>query len=159
MGKSKASGSGNGEIPAGLPPGAVPKETFTEQLPVPVDPASIMQAAQSLAALADEQEILDNERRDANAGFKERQSSIKDRQKSLSKTVKEGVALQDVKCQDWLLPDNQVWTVRLDTGEILKDADDKPISRTADAEDLQEKLAPVGKDAAEGSSAEAPAGA
>lgn len=154
---SKAKKNGNGEIPQGLPPGAVPKERFTEKLPVPVDPESIMQAAQSLAALADEQEVLDNERRDANAGFKERQSSIKDRQKSLSKTVKEGVALQDVECQDWLLPDNQVWQVRLDTGEILKDEEGKPLSRTADKDDLQEPLPAAGTNGQGSASAEAPA--
>lgn len=135
----------NGAPITGLPTGAVPREKFTELLPVKVSPEAIAKAGEELAALVADQAALDEKRREANSGFREQQASIKERQKKAAQTVSEGTELRDVECQDFLLPTNEVMAIRLDTGEVVE-------TRTADKDDLQESLkakAPDDEDDAE----------
>lgn len=134
--KSKKS-NGRAKEPAAhvkVPKGSVERGgRYTKQLTVPINAAELDKCTAELVACVREQEALDEKRRETLAGFRQKQESIKERQKTLVDSVEGHTRLENVECQDYLTPQNEIRTIRLDTGEIVN-------KRAAVASELQESL-------------------
>ena len=121
-------------LPPNVPTGAIERDRYEEKLPCIVDANAKNNAAAQLAACVRALAALKVERREAMAGFKKKMNGIEDRQAEYASTVENGTEMRNVDCVDYLLANNEVMTVRTDTGEVLD-------SRTATPEELQEPLA------------------
>lgn len=112
----------------------VERARYKLQLPVPADSKTIARASKEMAKLVRSEAALREERREAMADFKERQSSINDKMNEWADTVEKGTELADVEVVERLVVEtNEVQVTRLDTGEIVE-------RRTAEGSDRQEAL-------------------
>jgi hypothetical protein len=133
--KSKANGKGGKgqrSLPAKGPKGEerVFKRRYHQDLPVEVDVEFRTAKGRELADVCDEQRAIEDERRTVMAGFRKRLSHVSERAKELSAIVRQGTKTQSVQCEDFLLPTNEIETVRLDTGKVV-------LRRAARADELQ----------------------
>ena len=115
------------------PSGAVERRRYEEKLPCRIETEEHAKLSDELAATVREREEAEEERREAMAGFRERISGISDRQKKLAQCVEQHTVQRTVEVVEYLLPNNEMQTVRVDTGEVLE-------SRAAEKDDLQEGL-------------------
>ncbi len=117
--------------PASIPSGATKTgHVYTQSLPVKLDEEQLMAIRVDLtnatmARVGKEAEVA--ELRDEIKGLKDHEAKLVGQ---LEKGTEEG----EVECQDYLLADQSVQTVRVDTGEVVGEP------RAADAEDLQSDM-------------------
>jgi hypothetical protein len=133
--KAKANGkSGKGQrsLPPKGPNGEerVFKRRYHQDLPVEVDLEFRTAKGRELADVCDEQRAIEDERRTVMAGFRKRLSHVSERAKELAAIVRQGTERKSVQCEDYLLPTNEIETVRLDTGKVV-------LRRPARADELQ----------------------
>lgn len=136
--KSKANGKGSKaqrSLPARGPNGEerVFKRRYHQDLPCEVDVEFRTAKGRELADVCDEQRAIEDERRTVMAGFRKRLSHVSERAKELSAIVRQGTERKSVQCEDYLLPTNEIETVRLDTGRVV-------VRRPARADELQLEL-------------------
>lgn len=133
---AKANGKGKGSAQRSLPSkgadGAerVEKRRYHQDLPCLVDPEAQQAAGRQLADTFDEQAAIEEERRTVMAGFRSRLNHVKERAKELTAIVRQGTEQRSVACVDYLLPTNEIETVRQDTGKVAN-------RRPARADELQ----------------------
>jgi ribosomal protein L37E len=113
--------------------GGAERRRFTQELPVRIGDAEVATLADALAKTVREREALREKRREAMAGFRERENDIADREKRLAESVEKHTELRQVECLEILARSGEVRVVRLDTGEEIE-------MRQATADDLQEPL-------------------
>lgn len=112
----------------------VERRRYVTNLPVPADPKTIAKASANFARLVSEDESLQEERRDAMAGFKSRKNVIDEQLREWRDTVEKGTQLAAVEVVELLVVEtSEIQVKRLDTGEIIE-------TRAASAEDRQEQL-------------------
>lgn len=122
-----------------LPPSApdrhepVIRKTFKQKLPVRIGEALVSEKADKLAKTIHERNAVRLQRREANAQFREQLAYFDEMLESLATDVELHTESREVDCVERLTAQNEIETVRLDTGEILS-------TRTAEAKDLQEDL-------------------
>ncbi|MHB8531709.1 MAG: hypothetical protein ACYDC2_03205 [Solirubrobacteraceae bacterium] len=129
MGKPKKNGKVAPELPPHAPTGAKMLRRYTDSLPVALAEDKAADLRTELVAATTQRVGKEAEvsyLREEIKGLKERESSIVGKLEAGSET-------SDDEVVQYLLPDNSVQAVRVDTGEIVE-------SRTASAEDLQEGM-------------------
>jgi hypothetical protein len=128
---SKASVRANGGMAVHQEP--VERRRFKDQLPCRIDDATVALKAAQLASFIHKREALRVERREANAVFREKLSYFDETLQDLATSVDLHTETRPVDCVERLTAQNEIETVRLDTGEIVD-------TRPAEAADLQESL-------------------
>lgn len=109
------------------------RKRFKQKLPVRIGDELVSAKADKLAKTIHERNAVRLKRREANAEFREQLAYFDEMLESLATDVELHTESRDVECVERLTAQNEIETVRLDTGEILS-------TRTAEARDLQEDL-------------------
>lgn len=138
--KKKSKNGSNGEtetkhepLPNGVPKGAVARQRRSERLPCKSDDSVVAIKARELARLEHLRTAFREDWKSKCSTARERRAYFEERIEELADEVDGQVEFKEVEVQDYLLPDNEVIAVRLDTGEVIA-------RKTATAEDLQETI-------------------
>lgn len=110
------------------------RKRFRQPLPCKVvDSEKLAEKADELATVVNERLRVKQEKREANARFREQIAAFDEREKTLAFDVSSKTEERFVDCVERLTATNTVETVRLDTNEIIG-------TRAARAEELQDPL-------------------
>lgn len=96
-------------------------EPFYEHLPCNLDSRELVLKSKALAELLSEKDHVEQEKKDANAEFKQRLDDLETRLNALAVEVRTGKEYRDVPCierADWA--DNRVEVIRTDNGEVVR---------------------------------------
>jgi len=113
-------------------------DRYEEHLPCKIASDVVHGKAIELAEVIRDRDVVLNERREANVKFRDRLNAFNERLMELAEAVNGNVEKRNVECVDYLLPTNEVRTIRTDTGEVLE-------TRAATAEELQQEIPGAGK--------------
>ncbi len=128
---SQANGSDNDVHPPSEP---VVRRRFKQKLPVRIDDAAVALLAEDMAIQFELHKKVEDERRDAMAGFRKRMAAISERMEQLAANVRSHTISKSVDCMDRLIAQtNTIESVRIDTGETFD-------TRAAKHADLQDSL-------------------
>lgn len=83
--------------------------------------------------LRDKQDALEEELKSVKADYKARQEGLEEKERVARRLASTARAETEVAIQDWLTQGNEIISIRLDTGDVLR-------RRTATARELQEEL-------------------
>lgn len=111
---------------------------YTRELPSEATASELAVIAHELANVLDEERLVKEEKREANAVYRQKLAGLDDRKAKLSECVKTDRKLEQVVVQEKLRSDNLIEVIRTDTGVVIE-------TRPATAEDLQRKI-PLGDD-------------
>lgn len=132
----------------------VERDRYTQMLPCKIDKEDVDRASAELAKLIRERGEVLARKKAVNSNFREKIHFYDERLKELGTSIEGGTERRSVECVDYLLPTNEIQTVRVDTGEVIE-------SRAATAEELQEPFGfdkkPAAKDKRQLSPAPEPA--
>lgn len=129
MAKKKTNGTLH-TVPSKLPKGATEIRRHKEKLPVKIDEATVALQATELAKTIRLREVVLEEKREANSAYRKKLDHFDEKLKEHAQAVEQHCVSATVECIDYLLPNNEVQTVRTDTGEVVG-------TRTAESKDLQ----------------------
>lgn len=113
-------------------------DRYEELLPCRIDEDLVHSKAIELAAVIRTRESVLEEKRAANAEYRDQLAAFDSRLLELAEAVEGKIEKRNVLCVEFLLPNNEVQTVRQDTGEIVG-------KRTATPEELQQEIPGAGK--------------
>lgn len=103
---------------------------YTRPLPTEATATELSVLAHELADVLDEEARVKEDKRNANAVYREKLAGLDDRKKTLSECVKTDRKIEAVIVQEFIRSDNMVEVVRTDTGALVE-------TRTATSDDLQ----------------------
>lgn len=107
---------------------------YREKLPVRIDDAAVAVKAQELAKLIHEERALLDEKREANATYREKLNFFKERNEQLATSIDMHTEAREVAVVDRLIVETStVEIVRQDTGEVVN-------RRAATAAELQKEM-------------------
>jgi len=106
---------------------------YTRELPTEATASELALIAHELADVLDEEKRVKEEKREANAVYRQKLAGLDDRKAKLSECVKTDRKLEQVKVQEVLRSDNLIEVIRTDTGVVIE-------TRTATADDLQRTI-------------------
>jgi hypothetical protein len=114
----------------------VERKRYKEALPVRIEDSVVAAKAGELAKIIQDRAALLEEKREANANYREKISFFNELLDELATSVQKHTELRQVQCVERLIVEtNQIEVVREDTGEVVR-------TRTADVSDRQEALFP-----------------
>jgi hypothetical protein len=110
------------------------RRTYMMDLPVRISEEESIKCGHQMVREIRKREALDEERREANAQFRQRREAIDAREKELAESFENHTKKAPVKVEEHLIVEtNEVKIIRIDTGEVVE-------TKTADAQDRQETL-------------------
>ncbi len=120
--------------PADMPPRREELgKPHTREVPCTGDPAELEACALTLVGLIEEEAKVKEQKREANAKYREKLAGLDDRKTKISGALKSHRVLKPALVQEYLCADNMVEVVRVDTGEVVE-------KRVAESRDLQPDL-------------------
>jgi hypothetical protein len=133
--KKKQADKWNGAVAASAAgvAGAVKKGAHVEKLPVRIERDKVEAKAKKMAIVIREREEVLEEKREANAEYRSKLNHFDEQLTELAASVESATEAKNVECIDYLLPTNEIQTVRTDTGEVVE-------TRAATSDELQAKL-------------------
>ena len=112
----------------------VERKRYKDKLPVKIPLDRVAENADELAKVIGQREMMLEEKRQANAKFRDKIHFFDERLTELGESVRSKTEIRDVEVVEMLIVEtNEIRIVRLDTGEIVS-------TRTAEVQDRQEAL-------------------
>lgn len=112
----------------------IERARYPETLACKFDPVDLPERADALARVVQEREGVLEDKREANAKYREKLAALNERMSELAEQVGKKLERREVECVEYFIPRlNKVEVIRSDTGEVIS-------QRAAKAEDRQEDL-------------------